>query len=227
MKPLMLFLLLGLSPRVAVGNETYLPIPACDAFQFGNKLPFAKRTGQLWGESFEYFFLIGDLPYHKRTIQDLFLNANRDLFVGFLEGHVYVAFDGARLDGGSLTHLSRNTVRDHSHLSSGLIVRVRNLPQVTIENLKIQLSAKKQSLPLTCATGVCSFVRKSGVNTPGTINVLPRQYLKNLMTGVVRDYEGNILKTEVILLSGLPKYDSIEHFYSLMEENWEGGGISD
>lgn len=209
-----------------VAAEQRPTLSLCDSLRFGNLLPFEKRVGELWGKKFNYYSLIGRLPHHRRAIHDLFNNAQQDVFVGFLDGHVYVSFDSWRLDGGSLGHFSRSYVRNNSHLSSGVIVRIRGVPENISQDLAKHFAFEKQPLPLTCSSGVCSFVRASGIHTPGLLNILPRQYLRNLMTGTIRDRDGKTLAKDIILLSGLPRYDSIEHFYSIMKENWDGGGIS-
>jgi len=184
----------------------------------------AVREDVVGGKTVKYTSLTSATNRHDRKRENLFRNSENDLFIGVVGGHMYFIFRKHRFDGGSIGHLEKNSISDNDKFSSGLIIRVRNLPKDVSDSLEKNLSQGIATWPITCSSGVCGFLRRSGgLQVPGLFNLTPKGFATNIIKEGLKAPDGTPLQQDIYLLG--QGDDSLSKVISQIP--WDGEGLVD
>jgi len=133
--------------------------------------------------------------------QEIFSDYNKnDVYIGMVNGHAYLVAGGFRYDGGLgiMNHSAK--IRSKSYLSSGVIFRLKNLPEESLTHLISMLEQNQKPLSPTCSGGVCNFLSKAGIKKPGLNRLLPSRLILELLTHGLSLEDGSKVKMDISVI---------------------------
>jgi hypothetical protein len=173
---------------VLTGAAAQSEIQKCETTLWRQTISYTKQTSK----------------HSKFKIEEIFADARpNDLYIGFTDMHTYFVFNGMRFDGGAILQLSSSSLNRRSPvLSSGAVLRIRDVPDSVQAQLTESLEQFEEKLAFTCSSAVNKFLADNGLRTNGSGNFVPSRMLQNLLVQGITTTEGQKLPVELYLING-------------------------
>lgn len=178
----------------------------------------------LWGRAVSVTKVRGSTNEERinEIIPDL---SPSDLVVGLEAGHVYILYHGSRYDGApppldplSLLIGNAKIRKTKLQLARGIIVRLRNLSPEVQSRMSAFFENEGRELSMTCASGACSVLSRTGIRNLGVLPTLSgNSLLKRLITSHLTNPDGTEIKSELYFydVESLDKHLAHDRLFTL------------